>query len=231
MFQDKIKMSSPKLHLHTYYRSSCSARVRTAAHLKNIPLTYTYIHLLQHQQTSAEYTHTNPSATVPTLTVTEADGTEIIIRQSVAILEFLEEYFPDTTPLLPPPSDVIGRARVRELVNIISNDIQPPTNLRILNRVKALGGDEAVWAKEIMTAGLQAYDKVAEKYAGRYSVGDEISMADVVLAPAVEGAVRFGVRVEGLGTVWRVYERVRGEEGFRRGDWRGQGDTPEEFRA
>jgi maleylacetoacetate isomerase len=219
------------LRLHTYFRSSCSARVRTAASLKGIPLEYTYIHLLKNEQCSPSYLVSNPSASVPTLSLTDKDGNEIIIRQSVAILEFLEEYFPDRQPLLPPRSDYIGRARVRELVNIIANDVQPLTNLRVLKRVKELGGDMKTWAKEIMMEGLRAYDKVAEKYAGEFSVGDEITMADVVLAPACEGALRFEVDLEQFPTVGRVYKRISVLDAFKKGDWKHQEDTPEEFRS
>ncbi|KAH8651623.1 hypothetical protein BGZ60DRAFT_388271 [Tricladium varicosporioides] len=224
----------PHLHLHSYFRSSCSARVRTAAHLKGIPLEYSYIHLLKKEQSSQPYTDTNPSASVPTLTVTfpsSPDTKPIIIRQSIAILEFLEEYFPSHKALLPPSSQPVARARVRELVNIIACDIQPPTNLRILKRVKELGGDEKSWAKEVMEVGLLAYDKLAVEYAGDYSVGNEVTLADVCLAPAVEGALRWGVDVQGIRTVWMIYERIRSEEVFVRGDWRHQGDTPEEFRV
>ncbi|KAE9371590.1 Maleylacetoacetate isomerase [Stipitochalara longipes BDJ] len=223
------------LHLHTYFRSSCSARVRTAAHYKGIPLTYTYIHLLSNAQSSPEYLSTNPSASVPTLTVTVPNKSPIIIRQSVPILEFFEEYFPSTPKLL--PESAVDRAKVRELVAIIASDLQPVTNLRVLRGVKKLSGgkEEAPgeWAKEWMSKGLLAYDKVAEAYAGKYSVGDEVSMADVCLAPAVEGALRYGIDLdgEGLGTVKRVYENVRGLEAFRKGDWKHQGDTPEEFRV
>ncbi|KAG4441350.1 hypothetical protein IFR05_003164 [Cadophora sp. M221] len=226
-------MSQPKLLLHTYFRSSCSARVRTAAHLKGIPLEYSYIHLLSSQQSSPSYTTLNPSASVPTLSFTTSSGEAVIIRQSIAILEFLEEYFPDTPRLLPPPDNIIGRARVRELVNIIANDTQPPSNLRILRKVESLGGEAspAEWAKEFMGKGLEAYDRVAEGNAGRYSVGDEVTMADVCLAPAVEGALRYGVDVEGLGTVWRVYNEIKRLEAFKKGDWRHQDDTPEEFRG
>jgi maleylacetoacetate isomerase len=225
-------MSSPSaLRLHTYFRSSCSARVRTAANLKGIPLEYTYIHLLKNEQCSPAYTLSNPSASVPTLSLTDKDGHEIVIRQSVAILEFLEEYFPDKPALLPPQSDYIGRARVRELVNIITADVQPPTNLRILKKVKKLGGDTNAWAKDLIMDGLRAYDKVAEKYAGNYSVGDEVTMADVVLAPACEGALRYEIDLEEFPTVSRVYKRISVLDAFRKGDWRNQEDTPEEFRS
>jgi maleylacetoacetate isomerase len=222
-------MPTEKLLLYSYFRSSCSARVRTAANIKGIPLEYSYIHLLKDEQSSPSYLTRNPSGTVPTLIVNTEDGTEIAITQSVAILEFLEEYFPNTPRLL--PSDAGGRARVRELVNVICSDVQPVTNLKTLARVKALGGDPAVWAKDLMTRGLEAYEKLAEKYAGLYSVGDNLTMADVVLAPAVEGALRFGVDLEKLETVRRVYERVNGMEAFVKGDWKHQEDTPEELRV
>lgn len=223
--------TSSALRLHSYFRSSCSARVRTAANLKGIPLEYIHINLLKNEQSSPSYTLSNPSASVPTLSLTDKQGHEIIIRQSVAILEFFEEYFPDKPSLLPPQSDYIGRARVRELVNIIANDVQPPTNLRILRRVKKLGGEPNVWAKELMTEGLRAYDKVAEMYAGKYSVGDEVTMADVVLAPACEGALRFEIDLEQFPTVNRVYKRICVLDAFKKGDWKHQEDTPEEFKS
>ncbi|RFU32059.1 hypothetical protein B7463_g4263, partial [Scytalidium lignicola] len=225
-------MPSPKtLHLHSYFRSSCSARVRTAAHLKGIPLTYSYIHLVKNEQSSPEYTVINPSASVPTLTVTDKNGSEIKIRQSIAILEFFEENYPDKTPLLPPTTDPIGRARVRELVDIVACDIQPVTNLRIIQRVRGLNGDVAVWQRELMAAGFHAYEKLCEKYAGKYSVGDQITMADVCLAPAVEGSIRFGVDMSAFPIVSRIYDVIKVNEAFVKGDWKHQEDTPEEFRV
>jgi len=124
-------------------------------------------------------------------------------------------------------------AKVRELVNIIACDMQPVTNLRVLRSVKKLGGEQAPaeWAKEWMTKGLQAYDKVCEGCAGRYSVGDSVTMADVCLAPAVEGALRYGVEVQEMKTIWRVYNEAKGLDAFKKGDWKHQGDTPGEFRV
>lgn len=111
--------------------------------------------------------------------------------------------------------------------------MQPVTNLRVLKRVKKLGGKDAPgeWAKEFMEKGLDAYDKVAEKYAGVYSVGDEVTMADVVLAPAVEAALRYEIDLEKFPTVSRVYKKIRVMDAFKRGDWKHQDDTPEEFRT
>ncbi|KAH8808857.1 glutathione S-transferase [Xylogone sp. PMI_703] len=232
ILSNRIIMSSPeRLHLHSYFRSSCSARVRTAAHLKGIPLTYSYIHLVKNEQSAPEYTAINPCGSVPTLTFIDKNGNETKIRQSIAILEYFEEYYPDKTPLLPPSTDLIGRARVRELVDIVACDIQPVTNLRIIQRVRGLNGDVGVWQKELMNAGLHAYEKLCETYAGKYSVGDNITMADVCLAPAVEGAVRFGVDMSAFPIVSRIYDVIKVNEAFVKGDWRHQEDTPEEFRV
>ena len=231
-------MENQEFHLHTYFRSSCAARIRIACHLKSIPLKYSYINLVTAAQLSAEYKATNPSASVPTLTITSPSSPPIVIRQSIAILEFLEEAYPDKRSLLPKREEIVQRAKVRELVGVIACDTQPPSNLRILKSVKTLvpsAPDEAAkkWACEIMSKGLLAYDVLAEKYAGKYSVGESITMADVCLMPAVDGALRWGVDVEklGSGTVWRVYEALRVDEAFVNGGWRAQEDTPQEFRV
>jgi maleylacetoacetate isomerase len=158
-----------------------------------------------------------------------------VIRQSIAILEFLEEYFPNKRRLLPDTQDAIARAQVRELVNIIAMDIQPPTNLRILKKVKKITqGDKdapAEWAKDLTTKGLVAYDKVAEKYAGKYSVGDDVTLADVCLAPAIEGALRYGIDIKQFPTIERIYYHIKALDEFKRGDWKHQEDTPEEFKG
>jgi maleylacetoacetate isomerase len=225
-------MAPEQFHLHTYFRSSCSARVRIAAAIKGIPLQYTYVHLLKNEQSAPEYiAQKNPLAAVPTLTYTSVSGQQAVITQSVAILEFFEECFPNQHPLLPPPSDVLGRAKVRELVNIIACDVQPPTNLRILNRVKALGGDGPAWANELLFAGLVAFEKLAVSSAGEYSVGNEVTLADVMLSPTVDGALRWGVSLDTLPTVKRIFEKIRDLPEFKKGDWRHQEDTPEEFRV
>jgi maleylacetoacetate isomerase len=70
-----------------------------------------------------------------------------------------------------------------------------------------------------------------KSYAGKYSFGDEITMADVCLAPAVEGALRWGVDIAGFPNISRVYSAIRVVDAFVKGDWRHQEDTPEEFRV
>jgi maleylacetoacetate isomerase len=105
----------------------------------------------------------------------------IAVYQSISILEFLEEFpsFSGCPKLL--PRDPIARAKVRDLVNIIASDTQPPSNQHVLKRVAAMdGGDSKKWAAELMTRGLRAFEGLLKKHgAGVYSVGDEITLADL----------------------------------------------------
>lgn len=54
------------------------------------------------------------------------------ITQSSAIIEYLEEAFPEP-PLL--PTDLFERAQVRRIREIIGSDIQPVQNLRVMKKV------------------------------------------------------------------------------------------------
>ena len=216
--------------LYTYFRSSCSARVRIAAHLKGIDLEYKFIHLLKNDHQSDSYVSVNPSQSVPTLVVAEDGAEEVVIRQSVAILEYFEEAFPDAKPLLPPASDPVARAKVRELVDIVACDIQPVTNMRILQRIRPAGIDANEWQQHFMSAGIRAYETLASKYAGKYSVGDNVTLADVTLAPAIDNAIRYGVDMGQFSEVSRIAEELKDVEAFEKGGWKHQPDTPEDLR-
>ncbi|OJI82662.1 hypothetical protein ABZX51_005703 [Aspergillus tubingensis] len=228
-------MPEQTITLHTYFRSSCSARLRIALNLKSIPYTSIPINLLKNEHHSNQNTSLNPSASVPTLIIENPehtnDGKTIIIPQSLAALEYLEETHPTAHPLLPPTSDPTARATVRTLANIIACDVQPVTNMRILKRVAPLGVDRETWSKELVEDGFRAYEAIAEKTAGTYSVGDEITLADVCLLPAVWGAERVGVDLGNFPVIKRVRERLEEVEAVRRAHWRSQDDTPEEFRV
>ena len=195
----------PKVTLHTYFRSSCSARLRIALALKQIPYNPIYINLLKNEQSSSKNSDVNPSSTVPTLIISDPnqDGQDqepVVITQSLAALEYLDEAYPTFGPaLLPPLSKPKERAIARTLAQIVSCDIQPVTNLRILTRVAPFGADRTSWSKDLIETGFEAYEKLALKSAGKFSVGDEISMADLCLVPAVWGAERVGLFDHPLG--------------------------------
>ncbi|KAL4792017.1 glutathione S-transferase [Aspergillus venezuelensis] len=224
---------TPKVTLHTYFRSSCSARLRIALALKSIPYEPIYINLLKNEQSSAQNTCVNPSSTVPTLIIQDdRTGQEpVIITQSLAALEYLDEAFPHLGPaLLPPLSKPKERATSRTLAQIISCDIQPVTNLRILTRVAPYGADRTSWSKDLIETGFEAYERVARDSAGRFSVGDEITVADLCLVPAVWGAERVGVDLGKYPTIRKVMGNLEGKECVRSAHWRGQGDTPEDLK-
>ena len=223
--------SDAEFILYTYFRSTSTTRVRIAARLKGIEIKSRFISVNKGEHLKADYERVNPNRTVPTLIV-RSGGSEIQIHQSVAILEFLEEANIGATgvSLLPPATDLAARAHVRELAALITCDIQPPTNQRILKRVRALGGNAEDWANDIMTAGLKAFEELAAPLAGIYSHGDQVTLADVALMPAIENAVRYGVDLAMFPTINRVYQHAKDLDAFRLADWRHQDDTPVEFR-
>ena len=168
---------------------------------------------------------------MPTLILESSNSSPVTITQSLAALEYIEEAFPDTAALLPPSTDPQARAVVRTLANIIACDVQPVTNLRILKRVAPFGVDRADWSKELIEDGFRAYEAIAAGCAGRFSVGDEVTMADVCLIPAVWGAERVGVDLKMYPTIERVARSLEEVDAVKMGHWRTQEDTPEEFRA
>lgn len=201
--------------LYSYWRSSSSWRVRITLELKGLAYEYRPIHLLQDggQQNAPAYQEKSPARTVPLLELTEG-GQLHRISQSLAILDFLDERHP-TPPLL--PKDPFARALVRERAELINSGIQPLQNLSILQHVKhALSGDEKAWAKHWVGRGMDALEALVARSAGRYCVGDEVTLADVCLVPQVYSARRFGVDLSAHPTVVRVEAALAGLPAFQR---------------
>lgn len=209
-------------NLYSYFRSSCSARVRIALHFKKLKFDIIPVNLLKGEQKSADFTEVNPSRFVPLL-CQMGDG-HVKIGQSLSILEYLEEQYRESPKLLPPLHLPLERARVRTLVNIIACDTQPVTNLRILNRVRALGGDASKWAKELIEESFSAFELIVTESAGRFCVGDSMTLADVCLAPAVWGAQRFGLDVTDYPTIWRIHQSLELEPAVIASNWEHQPD-------
>ena len=239
-----LQGQEPIFNLHTYFRSSCSARLRIACNLKGIPLSYTYVDLLKKEQRDPAYLSTNPSGQVPTLTPSTGHrdhdhGRLWHITQSVAALEYLEETFPECeVKLLPPLGQARDRANVRTLANVIACDVQPVTSLRVLRRVKKVvatagsdgGAASDEWARDFSAEGFRAYEDIAAKTAGQFSVGDTVSLADVCLVPAVWAAIRFKLDLEQFPVLKGIYERMSELEAVEKAHWKNQEDTPENLR-
>lgn len=191
------------MRLYGYWRSSASWRVRIALNLKGVAYEYVPVNLVADggQQKSDAYRALNPMAQVPTLAFEEGGATRTL-TQSVAIVEYLEERFP--TPALL-PSDPYLRARTRALVEVVNAGIQPLQNLEPQRYVREeLKGDAAAFTKHFIGRGMLALEALARDTAGRYLVGDAVTLADLCLVPQMFAARRFGVDPATLPTLARV---------------------------
>lgn len=192
------------MKLYGYYRSSASYRVRIVLNAKGVEWDYIPVALDKGEQLESEHVERNPMRLVPVL-----DTGDTLLAQSVAIVEFLESRYPQP-PLL--PADDIGKARVRDMVQIIASDIQPIQNLRVLKYIGAnYGADNAAvadWACHWIAAGFAAFEARAKEYSqdGRFSFGDSLTLADVFLMPQVYNADRFGLDLAAWPTLGSIVE-------------------------
>ena len=184
------------MRLHSYYRSSASYRVRIALHLKGLAFDYVPVHLTRDggEQFQSSYRELNPQALVPVL----EDG-ETRISQSLAILEYLEERYPDL-PLLPKVLE--HRAHVRQLALAIACEIHPLNNLRVLKfltgELELSEDDKNGWIRHWIALGFESLETQLARSSlhGRYCYGDSPTFADCCLVPQVFNALRFGVDLE-----------------------------------
>jgi maleylpyruvate isomerase len=188
------------IRLYSYWRSSSSWRVRIALHHKALPFEYAAIHLLKGEQSAPGYAEKSDTGTVPLLEIDEG-GQLQRISQSVAIIEYLEERFPNPSLL---PRTALHRALARQLAETVNSGIQPFQNLMVLNQVEAMGQDKKAWAQLWIARGLEALEKTIARTHGRYSVGDEVSIADAYLIPQLYSARRFHVDVNPYPTLLAV---------------------------
>jgi len=176
--------------LHGYFRSTAAWRVRIALNLKQVAWRDAFHHLRHGEQRAPDYLRLNPQGLVPAL---EWDGA--VLTQSLAICEYLDERIP-TPPLL--PGDPVARAQVRAFAQVIACDTHPVQNLRVLQRLRAAGLDEAAvndWAHDTIAAGLAACDALIGEEEGPYCFGARVTLADLCLVPQLFNARRFGVEL------------------------------------
>jgi maleylpyruvate isomerase len=175
--------------LHGYWRSGAAYRVRIALALKGIAYEQVNHDLRTGGHTDPAYAALNPQRLVPAL---EVDG--LILTQSVAILEWLEDRFPNPALL---PADANGRAIVRAMVATIATDVHPLHNLRTLKALRqdfsASDTQVNAWMGHWMGLGFAAFEALAERHGGTFCYGDTPTLADCIAVPALYSAERFGV--------------------------------------
>jgi maleylacetoacetate isomerase len=205
----------PQIKMFGFWRSAASFRVRCALNLKALPYVEEMIDIDIGEQYAPGYKQANPQSAVPTVIV---DGGPPL-TQSLAILEYLDETFPQPALL---PADALGRARVRSLALLFAADHHPlivPRIRRYLTDVLKI--DDAKrndWIKHWFREGLsQAEARLANDPAtGRFCHGDTPTIADLCLISQVMGARGFKVDVTGIPTVVRIADACLAIDAFAR---------------
>ena len=194
------------MKLYNYFRSSASFRVRIALNFKGLPYEYAAVHLTKAggQQFSPAFRAINPDALIPVL-----DDGGHTLTQSLAIIEYLDETYPEP-PLL--PKTPLERAYVRAIALAIACEIHPLNNLRVLRYLvrdlKATDEQKNAWYRHWVEQGLASIEArlVAERQSGRYALGDQVTLADVVIVPQIFNAKRFECRLDHVPTVMRIFD-------------------------
>lgn len=201
------------MKLYGYFRSSAAYRVRIALNLKGIAYEHIGVHLVNNggAQHSAAYRALNPSELVPTL----VDG-DLILSQSLAMLEYLEEAYPSDKALL--PQDISQRARIRAFAASIACDIHPINNLRVLGYLsRQLGADadqKSAWYSHWIHTGFGALETQLAQTSGLYCFGNQPSIADCCLIPQVYNALRFNLNLSAYPHIARIHEHCHTLDAF-----------------
>lgn len=194
--------------LYSYFRSSAAYRVRIALNIKQIPYTYKPVHLVRNggEQHADQYVRLNPSELVPTL----VDG-DTVLTQSMAIMEYLEEAYPNRVSLL--PTGTKARAQARALAQLIASDIHPLNNLRVLNYLKQELTDQpsqvTEWYANWIHTGFKALEKLLADSSGEFCVGDTPTIADCCLIPQVYNAYRYKLALSDYPTILRIHQQCQ----------------------
>ena len=190
------------MKLYSYFRSSAAYRVRIALKLKRLDYEYIPVHLQKGEQRADAYRATNPQGLVPTLA--DDRGT---FTQSLAIIEYLEERYPEP-PLLPETPE--ARARVRAIALSIACEIHPLDNTRVLQYLtRTLGLTEDaknVWYRHWVDLGLAALEKqlATDAATGEFCHGATPTLADICLVPQLANARRFAIPLDPYPTLTRI---------------------------
>jgi maleylacetoacetate isomerase len=211
--------------LYSYWRSSSAYRVRIALNIKGISYQQEYVHLVRDggEQNRPDYREVNPLGLVPALV---HEGKTIV--QSMAIIEYLEEVFPES-PLL--PADPLQRSRVRSIAQSICSEIQPLNNLAVMRYLKDRMQQPAEsvrdWYSHWIDRGFSAVEAwLSSSQSGDFCHGDSPGLADCYLVPQVYNAERFSCDLGPYPNIQRITARCREEDTFAQAAPESQADAP-----
>ena len=207
-----------RFELYAYWRTSATYRVRVAFNLKGVVPQERYVNMDAAEHRSPAFLALNPMGGLPTL-VDHGPGATTPLTQSLAILEFLDETYPQP-PLL--PADTHGRARVRSLAALLAADTHPLITPRVRKYLSGQAGfDDAAWRAwqtHWFSTGLHALEQrlAQEPGTGAFCHGDSPTTADICLASILVVMRVFKIQVEGIPTVERIMARCEALDAFAR---------------
>lgn len=199
------------MRLYSYWRSSTSYRVRIALNLKGIPHEIIPVDLKHNQQMQSDFQMMNASKSVPVLV-----HHDVVITQSTAIIEYLEDIQPRPALL---HQDHLQRAFARSIGQMIACDIHPLNNLRVLRYLEDLSVDEKTrlaWYHHWMKEGFQSLEMQLQNYDGPYALGQDVGYADVFLVPQVYNALRYDFCLGAYPRILNIYKNCEKIEAFKK---------------
>lgn len=196
------------MKLYSYFRSSAAYRVRIALNLKQLDHEILPVNLLKSEQQDKAYLDKNPQGLLPALETEQG-----ILTQSLAIIEWLEEMYPQVKLL---GDDPWQRAQIRALSHSIAMDIHPVNNLRVLkylsNTLKVTDEQKTTWYQDWIRTGFDALEKQLGNHT--YCAGEQPSLADICLVPQVFNALRFKVDMSAYPKIMAIYEQCNTLKAF-----------------
>lgn len=210
------------MKLYTYYRSTAAYRVRIALNYKQIPYASIPVNLLEGKQFDENYSQLNPQMRVPTLI--DGDNT---LGQSMAILEYLEEKYPERALL---PQDIVQRSHARFIANIIACDMHPLNNTGVLKYLKEQLHQEQsgvnTWYHHWLKKGFDALESLLTFSEGLYCIDNRLTLADVCLIPQIFNAFRFEFPMDDYPKLLSIYHHCMTLEAFEKAKPDNQPDAP-----
>ena len=205
--------------LYDYYRSSASYRVRIALNLKQLSYEKIHVNLVKDggQQFLPEYKKMNPQSLVPAYVDADANTNWNCITQSIAIIEFIEEMYPEPFLL---PKNLVEKSWVRAFAQIIACDIHPLNNLRVLKylteELKISEEQKTTWYKNWLTEGFNALESLLVNHAGKglFCHGNAPTLADICLVPQVYNAIRYNFDLTSYPTLMKIYKHCESLPAF-----------------
>jgi maleylpyruvate isomerase len=207
-----------------YFRSGTSHRVRIGLALKGVAFEHRTVDLRTMAHKGDDFLRINPQGLVPALVA--GDGA---LTQSVAILEWLEEVYPEPALL---PKGPFDRAQVRALMQVAACDMHPLGNMRVLQSLKAdhqqTEDQAAAFAKRWYVAGFEALEALCGRGPdGAWLWGDAPTLADACCFPQLyAGVQRYAIPIADYSRLARAFATASAHPAFIAADPMNQPDAP-----